>query len=155
MTDLLPSPSSPEAQSLLEALQAIAIQPDESSEYAGHLAFHQVRDLAREAIAAWNRRTPPATPADPLDTPLPCVVEINHIRYGKGVKLRTLVNAARRWHSLLVAQAATPAEAHVEGGGGAAAAWCFICAGADDDEGFDYCRVCGRVGKPLPHGASR
>lgn len=30
---------------------------------------------------------------------------------------------------------------------------CFICAGADDDEGFDECAVCGRKAVPLPPGA--
>lgn len=36
---------------------------------------------------------------DPLDTPLPCEVRINHIRFSKGVPLRTLVDAATRWHT--------------------------------------------------------
>lgn len=31
---------------------------------------------------------------------------------------------------------------------------CFICAGADDDQDFDECGVCGRKGVPLPFGAS-
>lgn len=30
---------------------------------------------------------------------------------------------------------------------------CFICAGADDDDGFDECAVCGRRAVPLPYGA--
>lgn len=38
--------------------------------------------------------------AEGLDTPLPCDVEIAHIRYRKGVKLRTLVDAGARWHAL-------------------------------------------------------
>lgn len=31
----------------------------------------------------------------------------------------------------------------------------LACAGADDDEGFDHCRCCGRVGVPMPPGAAR
>lgn len=34
---------------------------------------------------------------DPLDTPLPCEVRFPGIIFGKGVSLRTLVNAATRW----------------------------------------------------------
>lgn len=30
---------------------------------------------------------------------------------------------------------------------------CLLCKGADDDEGADYCRACGRVFQPLPCGA--
>lgn len=30
---------------------------------------------------------------------------------------------------------------------------CFICAGADDDEGFDECEACRRKAIPLPPGA--
>lgn len=33
------------------------------------------------------------------------------------------------------------------------AEWCFICAGADDDPGFDECAVCGRKGMPMEPGA--
>jgi hypothetical protein len=34
---------------------------------------------------------------DPLDTPLPCDVRLPGVVFGKGVKLRALVNAAARW----------------------------------------------------------
>lgn len=34
---------------------------------------------------------------DPLDTPLPCDVRFPGVAFSKGVKLRTLVEAATRW----------------------------------------------------------
>jgi hypothetical protein len=36
---------------------------------------------------------------DPMDTPLPCDVQINRITFKKGVSLRTLVEAAARWQA--------------------------------------------------------
>ena len=38
--------------------------------------------------------------ADPLDTPLPCEVSVPGMRFGKGVSLRTFVQAATRWKTL-------------------------------------------------------
>ncbi|TWA74131.1 hypothetical protein FBZ82_101146 [Azospirillum brasilense] len=35
--------------------------------------------------------------ADPLDTPLPCDVNVPNMRFGKGIPLRVLVDAAARW----------------------------------------------------------
>ena len=42
---------------------------------------------------------PSDTPAttDPLDMELPCDIQMPGVRFGKGVKLRTFVEAARRW----------------------------------------------------------
>jgi aconitase B len=37
------------------------------------------------------------TSTDPLDMPLPCDVRFPGVTFGKGVALRTLVNAATRW----------------------------------------------------------
>lgn len=42
-------------------------------------------------------------PAEPLDTPLPCAVTIGKVTFGKGVKLRSLVNKARRDSDLVQA----------------------------------------------------
>ncbi|HKT52902.1 MAG TPA: hypothetical protein VJP88_00505 [Caulobacteraceae bacterium] len=51
-------------------------------------------------FACWTPLPAPAEArSDPLDTPLPCDVEVAHIRFRKGVALRTFVNAARRWHA--------------------------------------------------------
>lgn len=41
--------------------------------------------------------SPKTTPADPMDTPLPCAVSLPGMVFHKGVPLRTLVNAAIRW----------------------------------------------------------
>ena len=38
--------------------------------------------------------------SDPMDTPLPCEVICGPIRFGKGVKLRTLAEAAERWRKI-------------------------------------------------------
>lgn len=35
-----------------------------------------------------------------LDMKLPCEIKIGHIKFSKGVSLRTFVNAAERWHAL-------------------------------------------------------
>jgi hypothetical protein len=37
---------------------------------------------------------------DPMDTPLPCEVICGPIRFSKGVRLRTLVEAAERWRNI-------------------------------------------------------
>lgn len=36
---------------------------------------------------------------DPMDTPLPCDIHVQGMRFGKGVALRTFVDAAIRWRS--------------------------------------------------------
>lgn len=66
--------------------------------------------LANEAFTRGYRYIAPvATPeevdalakktlTDGLDTPLPCTIEIAHIRYSAGIALRIFVDAARRWH---------------------------------------------------------
>lgn len=57
-----------------------------------------VRSDIRDALSA-ARASAPAAPevGDPLDTPLPCAVSLPGVRFSKGVKLRTLVDAASRW----------------------------------------------------------
>lgn len=37
---------------------------------------------------------------DPLDMPLPCAVKLPGVVFGKGVSLRTLVEAAARWKAM-------------------------------------------------------
>ena len=77
-------------------------------------------DTAAEALSAIDAALSPAQPAqdpcrdmfgaaigdavsrhlegaDPLDMPLPCDVNLPNMRFGKGVSLRTLVDAAARW----------------------------------------------------------
>jgi hypothetical protein len=53
----------------------------------------------RDAALSAARASAPAAPEvdDPLDTPLPCEVALPGMKFGKGVKLRTLVDAASRW----------------------------------------------------------
>lgn len=42
--------------------------------------------------------TPETT--DPLDMELPCEIRVPGMRFSKGVKLRTFVEAARRWKAM-------------------------------------------------------
>lgn len=61
-----------------------------------------------ERAASVGAEPSAGTETDPLDVPLHCDIRINHIVYRKGVKLRTLVNAATRWHSMLSASPPSP-----------------------------------------------
>lgn len=65
-----------------------------TSEEITDAELKRMYDAARAALTA----SPQAEPvANPLDTPLPCRIDLGGMSFGKGVKLRTLVNAARRW----------------------------------------------------------
>lgn len=65
---------------------------------------------ARLGMLSLRSRGVQVSGADPLDIPLPADVMINHLRFAKGVSLRTLVEAARRWHTIAckAAQIARP-----------------------------------------------
>ncbi len=94
---------------------------DEGDVLAGNLL-----DALRHAFTEYDTplRPSPDTRSEALSPPvsgagdgwkLPCDVEINHIRFRKGVDLATLVDAARRWHSMIMkAQPAVDAAAFPE-----------------------------------------
>ncbi|TWA71855.1 hypothetical protein FBZ84_101121 [Azospirillum baldaniorum] len=49
------------------------------------------------ALSAGAQQAQGGDIADPLDTPLPCDVNVPNMRFGKGIPLRVLVDAAARW----------------------------------------------------------
>ena len=91
------------------AVAMVPAVPTEAMKVAGGVAFENaafgdeedVFEAAGLAYQAMLKAAGVEIPADPLDTPLPCAVELPGMRIGKGVALRVLVDAARRWKQQL------------------------------------------------------
>jgi hypothetical protein len=91
--------------------------------------------------AAWDARAAlaqPAAPADPLDWPLPCDVEVGPTTILKGCQLRVLVQVAQTQHQRAVEALAAPAvEYDLDNMGAAVAAIQFAL---EDDDGLEFLR---------------
>ena len=57
----------------------------------------ELRDRLLAADAKLNQAILDKPPSDPLDTPLPCDIELRGMKIRKGCSLGTLVDAANRW----------------------------------------------------------
>ena len=65
---------------------------------SGRVISAEIRAMSRPSVLTGDGWQPIETA--PLDTPLPCDIEIGAVHFGKGVKLSTFIEAARRWYGL-------------------------------------------------------
>ena len=90
----------------IEELEAVVNRPVNSISPAREIDG-EMWIRASDHLAAMRGRE--AVPDDPMDTPLPCDITFKGLKLGKGCKLGTLVETARRWrYELLERRESTP-----------------------------------------------